>query len=91
MIQNDEPVALYGVALYLLGIRVRFTDRMRVRADDVTCWQAVGLSVGPHGHRPTDTFAQPDYGLNLESGARSSPDSSGSPQQYDAIAFCTVV
>ncbi len=27
------------------------------------------------------------YGVGLESGARSSPDSSGSPQQADAVAF----
>jgi hypothetical protein len=53
--------------------------------------QAVGLANGPHGHRPTGGFAQPDYGLGLESGARPSPDSSGSPQQGDAISFCTAV
>ncbi|MEN9444767.1 MAG: hypothetical protein RIS47_1657 [Bacteroidota bacterium] len=44
-----------------------------------------------HGHRPTGTMVWPDYGVGLESGARSSPDSSGSPQQADAVAFCTVV
>ncbi|MEN9445005.1 MAG: hypothetical protein RIS47_1896 [Bacteroidota bacterium] len=57
----------------------------------VTSRQAVGLAYAPHGRRPTGGFAQRDYGLRLESGVRSSPDSSGSPQQGDAIAFCTVV
>jgi hypothetical protein len=39
-----------------------------------------------HGHRPTGFLAQGDSGVGLESGARSSPDSSGSPQRCDAVA-----
>jgi hypothetical protein len=53
--------------------------------------QAVGLANGPHGRRPTGAFAPRNYGVKLESAARPSPDSSGSPQQYDVIAFCTAV
>jgi hypothetical protein len=64
---------------------------MLVEAKVLNARQAVGLANGPHGRRPTARFAQPDYGLGLESGARSSPDSSGSPQQGDAMAFCTGV
>jgi hypothetical protein len=67
-------------------------DRQRkVVAEAEASRQAVGLATGPHGRRPTGRLAQPDYGLRLESGARPSPDSSGSPQQGDAIAFCTAV
>jgi hypothetical protein len=51
--------------------------------------QAVGLANVLHGRRPTAWFAQPDYGLGLESVVRPSPDSSGSPQQREAMAFCT--
>jgi hypothetical protein len=49
------------------------------------------LANGPHGRRPTGAFAPRNYGVKLESAARPSPDSSGSPQQYDVIAFCTAV
>ncbi len=48
--------------------------------------QAVGLATGLHGRRPTGAFAPRIYGVDLESGARSSPDSSGSPQRRDAVA-----
>ncbi|MEN9444604.1 MAG: hypothetical protein RIS47_1494 [Bacteroidota bacterium] len=60
-----------------------------VGVDTAANRQAVGLATGPHGRRPTGAIAQRVYGVGLESGARSSPDSSGSPQQCDAIAFCT--
>ncbi len=53
--------------------------------------QAVGLESGLHGRRPTRAFAPFEDGIGLESGARPSPDSSGSPQQGDAMTFCTVI
>jgi hypothetical protein len=36
-------------------------------------------------------LAQPNYGAELKSEVRPSPDSSGSPQQRTAMAFCTVI
>jgi hypothetical protein len=62
-----------------------------VLGEVVAIRQAEGLATEPHGRRPTTAFAQLEAGVGLESDARPSPDSSGSPQQTDAIAFCTVL
>ncbi|MEN9445399.1 MAG: hypothetical protein RIS47_2290 [Bacteroidota bacterium] len=29
-------------------------------------WQAEGLATGPHGRRPSNLIAEPDYGLGLK-------------------------
>ncbi|MEN9445011.1 MAG: hypothetical protein RIS47_1902 [Bacteroidota bacterium] len=42
------------------------TDRKVVGANDMTYRQAEGLANGPHGRRPTDGYAQPDYGMGLK-------------------------